>query len=248
MKKLKNWYFSSMISWLFKFQGIKEFWVLFFVTAWEVSLFHSLVRYQVFLWIFIWCFTNFFKTMHLFKLTNFSHCSSWFNCIWGWLSEYLVLFAESSRTTCRGNWSIGFNKFVSIGLFVEIVSSVWPANTIRERACWSNPNSWFTLLHIFKTLPDLLAFCSSAIEYLISYRIIWNNRLCFVHNFSLWQYRFILLIFSNNSNILETLRHWKYIKECSIRINMFLITKRLWFKHFTVIYHICVRLFSVNSV
>ena len=190
-----------MISWLFKLQGVKEFWRLLYVTAWEVSFFHSLVRNQVLLWIFIWNFPNFFKTMHLLKLTNFSHSVGRFNCDRIYQPKIFTCLFDSTMISWS-NWPISLNKFISISNLIEIICSEWPTNTLCETAGWRHSNRWFTLLHIFKTLPDFLAFGSSTHENLIGHWIIWNNWFGLVHHFGLRQYRFILFIFSNDSNVL----------------------------------------------
>ena len=171
-----------MISWLFKLQSVKEFWRLLYVMAWEVSFFHSLIRNQVLLRIFIRNLSNFFKSMHLFKFTNFSHSVGRFNCDRVCHPEVYTILLDS-RMISWCNWSICSNEFVSISILIKIISSKRPRHTIRKSTRWRHLHRWFTFLHIFKTLPDLLTFGSSTLKHLIGNWVVWNNWFSLVHHF-----------------------------------------------------------------
>lgn len=135
-----------------------------------------------------------------------------------------------------------------VGIFVEIVSSVRSSYAIIELLWRCHSCSWLTFLHVLKALPNLLTFRTCAVEHLVCNWVIRHYRFGFVHHFSFRKNRFILLIFSYDSDVLQTLRNRKDIEESPRRQVRVLVLAVSEVESFAIVDHISVGLFSVDSI
>ena len=152
-------------------------------TTWEVPLLHRLITNQILLRILVRSSSNICQSMHLFKLTNFTHSIGLFE-----RTSFRILTQE----TCWRLFKtvVGYRVVVRIivdslfvGVFVEIISCIRTRYTVVELLGRCDSSGWLALLHVLEALPDLLAFETCAIEDLVGYGVIRHYRFGFVSHF-----------------------------------------------------------------